>query len=84
MCRGRTRRAVVLAARTAEGLYVDALADEPTVIDGHNLAGEPRGTFAFEIDGAIRTARPSGRRRIDSPRRVGTLRADHRRTGRRP
>ncbi|MGZ5391998.1 MAG: acyl-CoA dehydrogenase family protein [Mycobacterium sp.] len=40
---------VVLAARTAEGLYVDALTDEPTAVT-HNLAGEPRGTFAFEIE----------------------------------
>jgi acyl-CoA dehydrogenase len=40
---------VVLAARTAEGLYVDALSDEPTAVT-HNLAGEPRGTFAFEIE----------------------------------
>ena len=55
---------------------------EPTAVT-HNLAGEPRGTFAFEIE-ATRQARQSGRRRIDSPRRVGTLRADHRRTRRRP
>lgn len=40
---------VVLAARTAEGLYIDTLTDEPTAVT-HNLAGEPRGTFAFEIE----------------------------------
>jgi acyl-CoA dehydrogenase len=40
---------VVLAARTAEGLYIDTLTDEPTAVNA-NLAGEPRGTFAFEIE----------------------------------
>ena len=41
--------AVVLAARTDEGLFVDVLADEPTAVT-HNLAGEPRGTFSFDIE----------------------------------
>jgi acyl-CoA dehydrogenase len=40
---------VVLAARTDEGLFVDVLADEPTAVT-HNLAGEPRGTFSFDIE----------------------------------
>ena len=38
---------VLLAARTADALHVAVL--DPTVIDGHNLAGEPRGSFAFDI-----------------------------------
>ena len=40
--------AVVLAARTADELYV-AVVDDQDVADHHNLAGEPRGTFAFEL-----------------------------------
>ena len=40
---------VVLAARTDEGLYVDAVDAEPKAVT-HNLAGEPRGTFAFEFE----------------------------------
>jgi acyl-CoA dehydrogenase len=41
--------AVVLAARTAEALHVGVLTD-PTAAVSHNLAGEPRGTFAFEVE----------------------------------
>jgi acyl-CoA dehydrogenase len=40
--------AVVLAARTAEALHV-AVLDRPASIDGHNLAGEPRGTVDFDL-----------------------------------
>jgi len=40
--------AVVLAARTADGLHVGLLTDGPTA-ESINLAGEPRGTFAFEV-----------------------------------
>lgn len=40
---------VVLAARTAEGLYVDVVDDDAAAVT-HNLAGEPRGTFAFEFE----------------------------------
>jgi alkylation response protein AidB-like acyl-CoA dehydrogenase len=39
---------VLLAARTPDGLYV-ATIDEPTIVDGHTLAGEPRGTFTFDF-----------------------------------
>jgi acyl-CoA dehydrogenase len=39
---------VLLAARTADALHV-AVVDDPRVIDGHNLAGEPRGSFTFEL-----------------------------------
>jgi acyl-CoA dehydrogenase len=41
--------AVVLAARTPEALHVGLLTDAPTA-ESVNLAGEPRGTFAFEIE----------------------------------
>ncbi len=41
--------AVVLAAKTTEGLYVGVLTD-PGAAVSHNLAGEPRGTFEFEVD----------------------------------
>jgi acyl-CoA dehydrogenase len=40
--------AVVLAARTDDALHV-ALLHDPAVVDGHNLAGEPRGSIAFEF-----------------------------------
>jgi acyl-CoA dehydrogenase len=40
--------AVVLAARTADGLHV-AVVEQPQITDGHNLAGEPRGSFAFDV-----------------------------------
>ena len=40
--------AMLLAARTADALHV-AVVDDPQVIDGHNLAGEPRGAFAFDL-----------------------------------
>jgi acyl-CoA dehydrogenase len=40
--------AVVLAAKTAEALHVCLLTDEPTAVS-HTLAGEPRGTFDFEL-----------------------------------
>jgi acyl-CoA dehydrogenase len=46
---------VVLAARTAEGLYVELLTAEPTAVS-HNLAGEPRATFAFEFGAHARLA----------------------------
>lgn len=39
---------VLLAARTADALHV-ALVEDPDVVDGHTLAGEPRGSFAFDI-----------------------------------
>jgi acyl-CoA dehydrogenase len=39
--------AVVLAARTADALLVGVV--DPQVADGRNLAGEPRGSFAFEL-----------------------------------
>ena len=39
---------MLLAARTADALHV-AVLDDPPVIDGHNLAGEPRGSIAFEL-----------------------------------
>ncbi len=37
----------MLAARTVDELHV-AVVDDPEVTDGHNLAGEPRGSFAFD------------------------------------
>jgi acyl-CoA dehydrogenase len=40
---------VVIAARTAEAVHVGLVAD-PQAAVAHNLAGEPRGTFAFEVD----------------------------------
>ena len=40
--------AVVVAARTADGLYV-AVVDDPPAEESHNLAGEPRGSFAFDL-----------------------------------
>ena len=40
--------AVLLATRGADELHVTVL-DDPEVVDGHNLAGEPRGSFAFEV-----------------------------------
>ena len=49
---------VVLAARTADELHV-AVVDDPEVTDGHNLAGEPRGSFAFDL--------PADRVRADGP-----------------
>jgi acyl-CoA dehydrogenase len=39
---------VVLAARTTDALHVALIAD-PQIGDGHNLAGEPRGSFTFDI-----------------------------------
>jgi alkylation response protein AidB-like acyl-CoA dehydrogenase len=39
---------VLLAARASDALYVTVV-DDPQVIDGHNLAGEPRGSFAFDL-----------------------------------
>jgi acyl-CoA dehydrogenase len=44
----RAAEAILLAARTPDGLYVGRL-DRPDVDDGHNLAGEPRGSFAFDV-----------------------------------
>ncbi|HEX9834882.1 MAG TPA: acyl-CoA dehydrogenase family protein [Mycobacterium sp.] len=40
--------AVVLAARTADALHVGVLTDPQAAVSA-NLAGEPRGTFAFEV-----------------------------------
>jgi len=40
---------VVVAARTAGGVYVGLVNAEPTATS-HNLAGEPRGSFEFEFD----------------------------------
>ena len=39
---------VLLAARTADALHV-AVVDDPQISDGHNLAGEPRGSFDFDL-----------------------------------
>ncbi len=39
---------VLLAARTADALHV-AVVDATEVIDAHNLAGEPRGAFGFDL-----------------------------------
>ena len=39
---------VVLAARTADALHV-AVVDDVDVADSHNLAGEPRGSFVFDL-----------------------------------
>jgi acyl-CoA dehydrogenase len=39
---------VLIAARTADGLQV-AVADDLRVVDGHNLAGEPRGSCTFDM-----------------------------------
>lgn len=40
---------VVVAARTADGVYVDLVTATPTAT-GHNLAGEPRASFDFEFE----------------------------------
>jgi acyl-CoA dehydrogenase len=40
--------AVMLAARTADALHVGLIADAE-VVEGHNLAGEPRGSLAFDV-----------------------------------
>lgn len=40
---------VVIAARTADGVYVGMVTAEPKALS-HNLAGEPRGTFDFEFE----------------------------------
>jgi acyl-CoA dehydrogenase len=39
---------VVLAARGADALHVGLIADAE-LVEGHNLAGEPRGSFTFDI-----------------------------------
>jgi acyl-CoA dehydrogenase len=39
---------VVLAARTADALHV-GLIDNVPMIEGHNLAGEPRGSLTFDV-----------------------------------
>jgi acyl-CoA dehydrogenase len=39
---------VVLAARTADALHV-ALLEDAHVVEGHNLAGEPRGSLTFDV-----------------------------------
>jgi acyl-CoA dehydrogenase len=39
---------VVLAVRTADALHV-ALVEGAQISDGHNLAGEPRGSFTFDM-----------------------------------
>jgi acyl-CoA dehydrogenase len=38
----------VLAARTADALYVGLIEDGP-MVEGHNLAAEPRGSLAFDV-----------------------------------
>jgi acyl-CoA dehydrogenase len=45
---------VVLAARATDALHV-AVVDEPQLTDTHNLAGEPRGSFAVDlpVDGCV-------------------------------
>lgn len=40
--------AIALAARTADSLYI-ALIEDAQIVDGHNLAGEPRGSFTFDV-----------------------------------
>jgi acyl-CoA dehydrogenase len=40
---------VVLAARTADALRI-ALVEDAQIVNGHNLAGEPRGSFTFDVD----------------------------------
>jgi acyl-CoA dehydrogenase len=42
---------VVLAARTADALHV-AVLDDAQVGEGHNLAGEPRGSLTFDVGDA--------------------------------
>jgi len=44
---------VVVAARTADGVYVDLVTAEPTATS-HNLAGEPRASFEFEFEARTR------------------------------
>jgi acyl-CoA dehydrogenase len=44
---------ILVAARTDDGLAVGLLAD-PEITDGHNLAGEPRGTVTFDASGLPR------------------------------
>ncbi|HYZ69440.1 MAG TPA: acyl-CoA dehydrogenase family protein [Mycobacterium sp.] len=39
---------VVLAARTADRLRLTVV-DDPRIAEGHNLAGEPRGSFSFDM-----------------------------------
>jgi len=39
---------VVLAAQTADALHV-AVVEGAQIVDGHNLAGEPRGSFTFDM-----------------------------------
>jgi len=39
---------VVLAVRTADALHV-AVVEDAQAVDGHNLAGEPRGSVAFDM-----------------------------------
>ena len=43
---------VLLAARTADALRVRWLED-PDVVDGYNLAGEPRGTIAVDLSDTV-------------------------------
>ena len=46
---------VVLAARTADAMHVASVEDAP-IVDGRNLAGEPRGSFTFDMAlGEMRT-----------------------------
>jgi acyl-CoA dehydrogenase len=39
---------ILLAARGADELHITVI-DHPQVVDGHNLAGEPRGTITFDL-----------------------------------
>ncbi len=52
---------VLLAARTREFCCV-AWLSEPDVVDGHNLAGEPRGSLAFDVACRRRRRAPIRRR----------------------
>jgi acyl-CoA dehydrogenase len=40
--------AVLLAARTSDAIHI-AFVDDPRIVGSHNLAGEPRGSFPFEL-----------------------------------
>jgi len=46
------RATVLLAARTAGGLHV-AVTEPGDLVEGHNIGGEPRGTFSFDVADAV-------------------------------
>lgn len=55
----RASAAVLLAAETEDGLYVDIL-DDARIQDGHNLAGEPRDRISVDVaSSALRQLDPS-------------------------